>query len=633
MNLAPAKSDRLVYRILIIGIIALSVVLHFWNLKNLSLSNDELSSIMRARHSSFLEMIRQGVYTDYHPAGTHIWFFFYNQIFGEDALIIRLPFVLISFLSAWLLYLIGRRCFGELSGLLAAAAFTISSLCLQYTQISRMYSPGIFFSILTVYAWLNYVFPNDNHQRRWWWLWVLSMIACLHLHYFAFVFAAGVGVSGMFFIDKKNRWKYILGGIIALLTFVPELPIFREQMKTGDIGGWLSAPDKMFLVRFFYQVFNESFLLIGFVLMLFVFGIFFGKKMPDQWRWRIVFVLWFLLVFVLAYGYSVLAHPVIQFSTILFPLPFIFLVLFSFSFGERKWLNAIIVVAFLAVGVVTLIRDGVYTKNHYGVFRELTVDVSHFPAQTPVVVNVVNPDYFEYYIVRMPELDQKLIYRVIKREEIARLIQQVDTSTSEHFGFAWTNEFHPWEILEIIRDKYPYLQKKHLYFNSAAYLFSKSGTEKGDDLLYNASLDYEDSGNGDPHRISTDHYSGTSSEQINAEVEFSGSLQKKISDLPLPQFGYFIASVYFKADHDISDVLLVLSVEKDGESLLYEAADLSKFYHLPESWSRAVLSAEITKPIPPGAELKVYIWNRKKESLLIDDLTLKVYRADNPYAK
>ena len=52
--------------LLLFFVLAISFVLHFINLKELSLSNDELSAITRARYDTFSEMIVNGVYIDYH---------------------------------------------------------------------------------------------------------------------------------------------------------------------------------------------------------------------------------------------------------------------------------------------------------------------------------------------------------------------------------------------------------------------------------------------------------------------------------------------------------------------------------------------------------------------------------------
>ena len=62
--------------LLLFFVLAISFVLHFINLKELSLSNDELSAITRARYDTFSEMIVNGVYIDYHPAGIQAFIYY-----------------------------------------------------------------------------------------------------------------------------------------------------------------------------------------------------------------------------------------------------------------------------------------------------------------------------------------------------------------------------------------------------------------------------------------------------------------------------------------------------------------------------------------------------------------------------
>ena len=81
------RNDRL-----LIFILAISFVLHFINLKDLSLSNDELSAITRSRYDTFSEMITKGVYIDYHPAGIQTYIFYWMKLFGDDAFLFPIKF-------------------------------------------------------------------------------------------------------------------------------------------------------------------------------------------------------------------------------------------------------------------------------------------------------------------------------------------------------------------------------------------------------------------------------------------------------------------------------------------------------------------------------------------------------------
>lgn len=617
-------------RYLLLLILVVSAVLHFYNLPKLSFSNDELSALVRARYSSFGEMIRQGVYTDYHPAGVQIWIYFWRKIFGENDILLRLPFVFCSFGSIILLYKIGKMWFSSLAGLLSAALFSVSFLTVQYTQIARMYSPGMFFSILTVYGWTGFLFFDKEQRRKFWWIWLIGMTACLHTHYFSFVFAASVGVSGIFFLNKENYKWYFFGGIISLITFVPELPVFFEQMKTGDIGGWLGMPEETFLLDFFKEVFNHSKLFALLIALIFLTGLFISQKKKFVWRFRFLSATWFLFLFGVAYSYSALRHPVIQFSTLLFGLPFVFLLFSSLVPSKGKMLSLTLVPLILFTGVFTLVKAGFYTKNYFGVFREIAVDASEFPERTPVVVNVINPEYYKYYKDRIGGRAYDAIYRAIDHKSYSALIDIVENSESLNFGYVWSNEFHPWQVNGIIRDKYPNVIREHDYFNAASFLFSKEGVDQSPPLLQQS----EGFESNSEFKLNTSVcHSGKVSLQVDSTNEFPFGFYYDMDKLGKIDFGYFYASVWFNAESDYSGAALVASVDSGSVSIEYASAPLSDFSSQKGKWKKAVIAIEKNKSYPPGSKLKIYLWNPSKKSFQVDDFSLRICREKDPYKR
>ena len=95
---------------LTIGLIILvSAILRLINLGSMSLSNDELSSLVRVRYDSFSEMISKGVYIDFHPAGLQSFLFYWVKLVGEETFMVRFPFVVFSLISTWLIYKIGAK--------------------------------------------------------------------------------------------------------------------------------------------------------------------------------------------------------------------------------------------------------------------------------------------------------------------------------------------------------------------------------------------------------------------------------------------------------------------------------------------------------------------------------------------
>lgn len=623
--------------ILLIFILAVSFVLHFVNLKGLSLSNDELSAITRAKYDSFSEMIVKGVYIDYHPAGIQAFIFYWIKLFGDDAFLLRLPFVLCAFGSTVLLYEISKRWYNEFVGLLSIVAFTTCSLVLQYTQIARMYSTGIFFCLLATYGWTRFLFDEnstDKSKRKFWLIWLIGSILCIHNHYFSFAFAGILGLSGMFFVNKKDLKWYLIGGGVAVLSFIPELRIFQEQMKTGDIGGWLAPPEKTFLADFFLTVFNNSKILIGLILIWIFLGVIFPLKTKNTLRWRLLSLTWFLFVFLLAYIYSVLGHPVIQFSTLLFVLPFLFI--FIFSFTPRILLNSqvAVVLFFLMAGLYSLMSSGFYSKNHFGVFKEIAQDVNGFPANVPVVVNVINKEYFNYYYKRLDQKPREIIFKLENPKDYARLISIVDTCRSEDFGFAWTNSFHPYEIQEVIRMKYPYLKEKKTYFNATTYLFSKSdGNVKADSVIYQYLNNYDAEIPELIHVNDQIAFSGKYSEWMDSTKMFSMSIKKNIDEIPEAEVRYasFSAKVYF--DKIPEKASMVIAFDDSTHSYQYHNSIFTDYCGEGGKWYTIITCGEFPRKLNKGDKLTAYFYNPAGEKFRIDDFQLIVRTTHDPYKK
>ena len=101
------------YFYLLLAVCIPVVILRFMDLGSFSLSNDELSAIVRLQVNSFSELIQLGVVkTDPHPAGVQIFLYCWTKLFGMSPFMIRLPFVLFGLLSLVLMYQLFKDWFG-----------------------------------------------------------------------------------------------------------------------------------------------------------------------------------------------------------------------------------------------------------------------------------------------------------------------------------------------------------------------------------------------------------------------------------------------------------------------------------------------------------------------------------------
>jgi len=74
--------------------------------------------------------------------------------------------------------------------------------------------------------------------------------------------------------------------------------------------------------------------------------------------------------------------------------------------------------------------------------------------------------------------------------------------------------------------------------------------------------------------------------------------------------------------------LLVISLEKDGKSMLWKPVELDRFLIENNSWNYACNFLEVTHSMvsSPGMKLKVYIWNKGKNPFWIDNMQVRIER-------
>ena len=624
-------------------IIIVASILRFINLGSMSLSNDELSSLTRVRFDSFSEMISKGVYIDVHPFGFQTFLYYWVKIFGESPFALRFPFVIASLISIGLIYQIGRKWFNELTALLSASAFSFLILPILFSQMARMYSLGIMFSLLTVFFWSDFLFLNFYKNRNLsWWGWFISMSIALHLHYFSFLFVSLVGVSGLFFVTRKELVKYIFGGFLSLLFFIPEIPIFMSQMNNGDTGSWMSKPSENYLKDFLFELFNNSYLICLLISFLFVFGILFGVKKEGQNRWRILSIVWFFMSFGIAFFYSIYREPILKFSTMLFTIPFLLLFIFSFVpftlLKKRNTLITLFLFSFICI-YDTVVFGEYYTVNHFGIFREIAEDEQAWIKKyglknVPLVINVTNPDYLNYYFNKMEEQPIIVSDRIQFPKDFSKLIKIVDTSSTPYFAYVWSSYTHPLEVPEIIRRKYPILIAKNDYFNAASFLFAKhTGDTHLQTQLFSAICDFDNKlWSNDSKTISTEQfYSGIHSQKMN--VEYSVSLKRKLLDIPGSGYRYITFSAMIYLTGKSENIKMIISFDRNNSPYYYYSSNISDFKIKTGEWQPVIVCAEVPKEIMPEDFLLTYFWNPSNKLFYIDDLKVEVHEGVDPYKR
>jgi len=199
--------------ILLFIILIVAVILRFWNFPNIPFMADELGALARTHFNSFNDLINKGVLTDTHPAGIQVFLYYWTKLFGYSEMAVKFPFIITGIISIYFIYKIAAYWFNNTVGLIISSFMAVLQYMVMYSQIARPYIGGMFFSILMVWCWTNYLFNSNPKKTKWLIGYIVFSSLCSYDHHFALLFAATVGITGIFFL-KKNTYKgYLIAGL------------------------------------------------------------------------------------------------------------------------------------------------------------------------------------------------------------------------------------------------------------------------------------------------------------------------------------------------------------------------------------------------------------------------------------
>jgi hypothetical protein len=629
------REDKIAVVLVFIG-----AIFRFYNYDNWSLSNDELSAITRLNYSTFSEMIEQGVrLTDMHPIGVQSFLWIWTHLFGMSEEVLRLPFVVLGILTMPLLYLTGRNFFGKFPALMATAVFVALEFPILYAQLARPYSPGLFFSLLVLYSWSTMMWKS----QAWSWktaVWfIIGGVGTMYSHYFSFLFTAIVGLAGVFLIQKENRVKYLLCGLLMFLFYIPNVNVFLYQFSIGGLGGyegWLGPPEKDAIWKYVLYCFNESVFLLG---MLFALVVIMFFVLSVKFKWKVqhnMALLFFMLPALIAYFYSVYKNPVFQYSILLFSFPCLLLLMFSWF--ETPIINfknyAFLMLVLLLTSYSTIIAQQFYSKQNFAPFKLVAEKMANYHTKygsknTIATVNVIHPNYIHYYSDRYPSSPIFEQYLCNRASHFVELKHMVDTSTAQTMIHGWSNNYHAPEVEMIIAEKFPYLVQYDPFFNAGVMVYSKDSTLPlaiSPDTLVVVSNNFEMPTWPDDEKFRTDSISleGKWSMRMNPDQDYSTTYKSRADNLGFVRGSVFQMSCKYFSDTLLTDVVFVVSIDRKGESVIWRGVQLHDFPIENKTWTSFYAGYKLVEDILPDDEVSLYFYNASKQKFFVDDFVFRV---------
>lgn len=631
---------RLSNRAIFLLILCVAAILRFYRFTDISFMHDEFSAVFRTNFLSFQELIEKGVKPDGHPAGIQVFLYYWIKLFGNTEWIVKLPFTLMGLFSVLLVYLAGRKWYNETVGLISAAFLASIQYTIMYSQIARPYISGLFFSLLMVFYWSRLMNP---HIKNFWknaLPYVLASALCAYNHHFSLLFAALVGISGIFIIPRKFMLRYVLCGVLIFILYIPHLGIFMTQFKTGGIGGWLAKPENSFLLDYIYYIFNYSLLVVFLATGLIVFGLFYIKKSKIKPQLYLLFSAWFLIPLLIGFWYSVKINPVLQYSVLIFSFyPLLFL-LFGHIPNQKVNINLALVLIILLVNSYTLISE----RKHYSLlynssFERIVTDYINVKETNRNIISVIDSHKkITRYYIEKHKADSAFIWfdSFTNEAELTHFLSE-KSKTYDFLYLGALASIKP-NTIPIIRQYFPVVQLKNNYFLGSTYLFSKSGEDERKIITRYGFNVPPPEGWGSINNekiVGTKGFNDSFSYRMDSLTEWSPAFAAPVRPMISHENNFIDVSVRIKKEHKVTELLLITTLESEDGVVHFSGADFKSFVNAGvdlNEWISVCHSLKLSDMNLDfkNLQLKVLVWNKGKNTVLIDDFIVEV-RDGNPF--
>ena len=183
---------------------------------------------------------------------------FVIAVFGTQTFILKLCSILFSLGSVIIAYHLAKILYNEKAGLLAAFFISLSSYCLEYSVMVRLYPLEMFLSLLSTYILVLSIKRSTFHFRsKLLYLYIIVCAAGLYTYYSFSVILLSQSVFAFlsFKPGVKTTCRILLVYLIIFLLLVPWIvPFFQglDKVKTKDLYFKGS-----YSILFFFQYFSD----------------------------------------------------------------------------------------------------------------------------------------------------------------------------------------------------------------------------------------------------------------------------------------------------------------------------------------------------------------------------------------
>lgn len=599
--------------------------------------HDELSALIRAQANSISELIYKVKTTDVHPVGVSLFVHYWSFWFGNSEMVMKFPFILFGLISIFYSYKIAEKWFNPTVAILTITFLATLQFPIMYGQLERPYASGMLFSVLMAWCWTNFFFDEEKKQIKNLIGFIISASLCTYNHYFSLLFAAVVGITGLFFLTKKNAILYLTACFSIVILFLPTISILFYHLSHGNSGGesWLSKPQPNWLYVFFQYLFHYSKLVYLLIAVLLAGSIYYyNTNISKANKMRLIAIVWALLVPSLAYYYSIHKTPVLQFSTFSFSLPFLFMFIFSLYRELEKPIKTLIVLTIICVNTFTLVA----ARKHYTLLYHQPYD--EMAKMSTETINEYGPENVK---IALGTVDGFVNYYFNKYKLEFYFYRADNAQTKPFINFLADRQTDyfvagnlPLEYYQIIKEKYPFIVKKAEGFTFSVYCFSKIRPQneiKEKVTFSETQLKDIFSGHWDKNYIGQEfpNHPGETDIKLDSEQEYSSGFSAKLKDIIKSRHSILNVSADMAVFDERSNPSLVISIQEGKKIILWRGSELKSFRRSTGNFTGVYVAnlftdMEIQKY--PNAEMIIYIWNRTKKEVWVKNFKIEVIESN-----
>jgi len=447
------------------------------------------------------------------------------------------------------------------------------------------------------------------------------------------MFVGFIGLTGLLYVKKESLIPYLVAGCLGVLLFLPHIGVTLHHLNIDGGLQWLGKPDKTWLFQFTFHALNESWILTSVLIVTTSFVIYKSQfKSVNFSRVTIIFALWFFGIFVIGYLFSYFSSPILKFPVMLFPLPFLLLVIGNFfSKSSTKLLSLSFGILLLIGTSSTIVENQLYGNKHFGVFKELAEPIVKWrrdfgKENISTYFNLSNPNYLNYYIKK---LDDSLEFNqhLIEFHDDIKIREELKSITSDYLIIGYSQRLTLPQVFETCKEFYPVIVDHITLNNCAVFLLAKKGKSKQPfqvNLLTELTSETKNIGNWklNPKKLSGLYYLSDSTNIYGPDFIF------KKTEIDV-DYNYYLRIKVNALTTIKSELTVTLTAKRGGEDVMNNSGkkiwigkNLETILYSSETNS-ANFSISIPKEIRNSDDIQISFWNRNGSPVKIQSISIE----------